>query len=222
MITSSVGPSVDDLRQYFRANERVLRRQVAGYYREQRSNVGSSGRRSAAGFSGRWFDWWRHESPAGSFAAVDFIAVEALSVQFPAHAVEAILRSEGALFDGMLREIPETLSLWEVPDDVLAPSGPLQELYRTLRTFDGVDAVKASKLLALKRPHLVPIYDRAVEAFVAPPRDGFWQLMRSWLREQGARDEIARATDTAPQGIALLRRVDVAIWMQVEHPEEDT
>ncbi|MCB0960863.1 MAG: hypothetical protein KDB04_15250 [Acidimicrobiales bacterium] len=216
-----IGTEITDLRAYFRDHQASLRRQVARYYADSPPSLDPPGRRRSTGYSGRWFDRLRLESPISSFAPVDFLAAEALSVQLPPHAVAAILLTERDYFDGLLRQIPEATALWEVAHDELSPGAPLQQLYEALRTFDDVDAVKASKLLALKRPALVPIYDRAVRTFLAPPRGGFWALVREWLSDEVARDEIMEATSTAPSGVGLLRRLDVAIWMQVEHPEKD-
>jgi len=42
-----------------------------------------------------------------------------------------------------------------------------------LRTLPGVDWVTAGKLMAAKRPRLIPILDNKVKNFLQPP-DGFF------------------------------------------------
>ncbi|MFI7336291.1 DUF6308 family protein, partial [Micromonospora aurantiaca] len=72
------------------------------------------------------------------------------------------------------------------PPDVTADtSTPLnfeEPAWRLLRAATGIDWVIAGKLLARKRPRLVPVYDRVVSCAYRT-RSGFWRWLHCKLRE---------------------------------------
>jgi hypothetical protein len=78
--------------------------------------------------------------------------------------------------------------------------------------------VTAGKLLAAKRPLLIPILDSHVERVLKPPKGRFWVTMYDQLADESQRQRITRACMSAPQGVALLRCIDVALWMHATQP----
>ncbi|MFD3586890.1 DUF6308 family protein [Streptomyces sp. NPDC058683] len=88
---------------------------------------------------------------------------------------------------------------------------------------DGSGRVAAGKLLARKRPHLIPMYDiRIKQLFERPKTDNsFWAAQAAALRaDKGAfRDQLVRLRDKAGigEGIGVLRVFDVVAWMQQGH-----
>lgn len=77
--------------------------------------------------------------------------------------------------------------------------------------------VRASKLMASKRPDLVPIRDRHLEAILGAP-DTWWD---PW-RQLASRPEIAELVDRVTPAhlvdrVTLLRRLDVILWMEAEY-----
>ena len=70
---------------------------------------------------------------------------------------------------------------------------------------------KISKLLATKRPHLVPIFDSVVEQQLGEVGN-YWTAYREALDPETAQ-RWTDATSGAPEGVSLLRRIDAAIWM---------
>ncbi len=84
---------------------------------------------------------------------------------------------------------------------------------------DGSGPVVAGKLLARKRPHLIPIYDiRIKQLFERPKTDhSFWAALAAALQaDNGAfYDQLARLRDKAGIGedIGVLRVFDVIAWM---------
>lgn len=89
--------------------------------------------------------------------------------------------------------------------------------YLRSRDFDGIGKVKAGKLLARKRPKLVPIVDSVVEKVVSPVSGPwpYWDAYRQFMSSTQHRARLeqvrpARVADT----ISLLRVLDVAVWLR--------
>jgi Family of unknown function (DUF6308) len=70
---------------------------------------------------------------------------------------------------------------------------PADELHAELRTLPGVDWVTAGKLLAAKRPRLIPILDNRVNDLLKPPEGLFWVSLRDELSDESCRAAIAQA-----------------------------
>jgi len=64
--------------------------------------------------------------------------------------------------DDLLVGISSAVNLWEASDERLAAIDPLRKLLT--RCPDGVGQAQASKLLARKRPRLVPVTDEIIVA----------------------------------------------------------
>ena len=74
--------------------------------------------------------------------------------------------------------------------------------------------VRASKLLAGKRPHLVPIRDSVVEQLLGAGTD-YWTPMRDILSDPELRRTLKFISNgVAPPNVSLLRRLDVILWME--------
>jgi hypothetical protein len=90
-------------------------------------------------------------------------------------------------------------------------------LHAALKGLDEVGGVTAGKLMAAKRPRLIPVYDAVVGGSLKPPVGRFWLTMRDQLADEGRRQVIAEACADAPAEVTLLRRIDVALWMGAKH-----
>lgn len=163
-------------------------------------------------FTGRWFEHFGAVGDPNRFEASDLIAVEALSVQVPPEAAAKLLVTEPDQFNALLRRIPRSLNMWDTPRDDLQ-NGPGAVLHTMLRTLSGVDWVIAGKLLAAKRPRLIPILDNKVRDLLQPPPARFWISMWDELSDASRRATITDICADAPADVSLLRRVDVALWM---------
>ena len=62
----------------------------------------------------------------------------------------------------MLSDIPSDVPLWEATDEQLAKRSSAWRLWDRLMDIPGVSTARASKLLARKRPHLMPILDSVI------------------------------------------------------------
>jgi hypothetical protein len=133
-------------------------------------------------FAGLAFDSLGHNLPS-EITADDLLAVTLLDVSWTPPAVRAMLEDQAEKF-GVLRRIDSRTTLWaETAGQQLCAE---ETMWEELRALPGVGRTKAGKLLARKRPLLVPIVD----------------------------DVIARAVGNSGKTWLTLRHCfDVAIWM---------
>jgi hypothetical protein len=152
------------------------------------------------------------------FTASDLLAVGLLSVQLPPRAVLDLL--EGALGEKaaeFLSQIPASIPLWsDDAEPLIKEGGPADSLWRLLDHEDGVGWVTAGKLLARKRPALIPVYDGVVRCAMGWPKD-FWAALRAALRQNNGQllaeiDDLMKRAEV-PSAITPLRGLDVAVWM---------
>ena len=154
---------------------------------------------------------------ANRFSADDIVAVGLLSVQIPPRACLTILEQRGDEFGSLLSEVPPDVDLWDADESVVDESSPAAALWTELTEIQDVGWVTAGKLLARKRPRLIPVYDSVVRAALNRRQgDGWWLPLRAVLRDGTQvveRLDALRATAAVGDDISLLRVLDVSIWM---------
>jgi hypothetical protein len=184
-------------------------------------------------FAGSTFDLLGRAGTEGSSNEVtlaDLLAVSLLDEPFDAAAVRA-LTEDGSIrtqVHDLLGGIPTGVDLASADKDVL---GKADGCFEVLDRLSNVGPTHASKLLARKRPHLVPIWDSVVGGLLRPHRYGHWLLMQAVVSNEeirshlgAARDssaiasDIANALRSATAGGALpvptdVRLLDVSAWM---------
>lgn len=153
------------------------------------------------------------------FTASDIVALGLLSVGLPARValdlLEGALGQEAAAF---LEQIPASASLWDADAEKLIKKGGLADsLWRLLEKQEGAGWVTAGKLLARKRPSLIPVYDNVVRCAFGWPRD-VWTSLRDALRQDNG-SFLATLNDLRqraglPFQVTSLRALDVAVWMR--------
>lgn len=190
-----------DLTVWFTDHADQVRRDLQGYF--------------AGGicpFTGRWFEDFAAIGNPNRFEASDVLAVEALSVKVLPEAAATLLITDTERFNGLLRHIPREQNLWEVPVSAVDVDSPAHDLYTALVGVDHIGWVVAGKLLAAKRPKLLPVLDKKVNDFLAPPKHQFWVSLHDELSDPARRETISDVCQVAPQHVSLLRRIDVALW----------
>lgn len=192
-----------DLAEWFSTNRRQVRRDLDRYFSGTLGDM----------FSGRWFDKFAAMGDANVFGPSDVLAVEALSVRVRPESAAKIIIADADRFSSLLQQIPDEVDLWDVDPSVIDVGSPAAELHAALDGLPHVGWVTAGKLMAAKRPRLIPILDKEVKALLKPPRGGFWMSMYEQLSVEARRRAIAEVCDVAPDGVSLLRRIDVALWM---------
>jgi hypothetical protein len=152
------------------------------------------------------------------FTASDLVAAQLLSVRVPARvALDLLEAALGEEVAESLRLIPTSVPLWaDDAEQLIRTGGPADTIWELLEHQDGVGWVTAGKLLARKRPSLIPVYDEVVRCAFGWPED-IWQALRAALRQEGGRfradvEGMMRRAGV-PSAVTVLRGLDVAIWM---------
>ncbi|GHK02364.1 hypothetical protein SY2F82_41610 [Streptomyces sp. Y2F8-2] len=165
---------------------------------------------------------------ANRFDSTDVVAITTLSVSLDAHGALTLLADRDGHFSRLLTQIPRDARLEDsASDKLIAPGGPAWELWERLADGnkypnkpDGSGPVIAGKLLARKRPHLIPIYDIRVKQLLERPKmdHSFWPALAVALRADGGafRDRLIHLRSKAGIGedIGILRVFDVIAWMK--------
>jgi len=198
-----IGSFAVDLGEWFQAHATEIKANLERYF------LGVGG----LPFNGRHFERFSAMGDPNRFVATDVLAVEALSVGVPPDSAARLISTEAEDFNVLLRHIPVDKNLWEVPWYVLADNGPAAKLHARMQDLDGVGWVTAGKLLAAKRPRLIPILDDLVKKVLEPPRNRFWSTMREQLSDENRREQINQVVSFALGDVTFLRRIDVAVWM---------
>ncbi|MEV0695868.1 DUF6308 family protein [Streptomyces sp. NPDC050388] len=155
---------------------------------------------------------------ADRITAEDLVAVQTLSVTVPASVALDILEGPlGAGLSGLLHAIPRDIDMVEAEVSDLALGSPAARAWQLLEDQPDVGWVIAGKLLARKRPRLLPVYDKVVRCALGRPRPSFWLALHAVLRE----DDCAlhrqllelRQAAGLPETVSALRVCDVAVWM---------
>lgn len=165
-------------------------------------------------YGGRHFETFIEMSDPDKFVPLDFLAIQALEVSIPSSSVLQVLGPKAETFNSRLNKLPK-VAIWQAERELFEPGGAALELYRLLDDLPDVGETKATKLMAAKRPNLIPIQDAFVEEELMVPKGRFWLPMNDQLVDESLRDFIADLTKGAPRNISLLRRIDVAVWMHV-------
>lgn len=141
----------------------------------------------------------------------DLLALTLLDVKVTPPGIRQVLTRDAALLSASLAAIPTDLPLWEADDATLERA---TQLYKHLKNVPSIKQVVAGKLLARKRPMLIPVVDKWVIDALKAPKNSYWVSIREALQDQARRDRIEACRATAPVSVSTLRLLDVIIWMQ--------
>ncbi|MFF3129096.1 DUF6308 family protein [Streptomyces sp. NPDC057908] len=161
---------------------------------------------------------------ADRITAEDLVAVQTLSVTVPASVALDILEDPlGARLSGLLHDIPRHIDMADADALVVAGGSPADQAWQLLEEQPDVGWVIAGKLLARKRPRLLPVYDKVVRCALGRPRPSFWLALHAALREddRALHRQLLELRQVAgvPETVSALRVCDVAVWMG--HRAED-
>jgi Family of unknown function (DUF6308) len=160
-------------------------------------------------FAGHTFDSLGN-NPPDQIVPDDLLAVTLLDVLWTSIAVRHLLYDQATEVRELLRRIDDKTALW-APDSSsqLSVAEPLWDL---LCRLPGVRDTRASKLLARKRPRLIPITDSIIVSAVGTPGQT-WVTLHHCFQNGGFRKSVESLRPENTEGISLLRIFDVAIWM---------
>lgn len=203
-------------------NEEEAARLLAAYYRRTADGLPA--------YTGSYCNSWAGggDSSAGAnmITADDLIAVSFLSVDISGEAAIGFLDTHKQKISGLLTEIPADRDLESMSGSefsgILGKSSPAQALWRVLRGHDtgrwGVGATKASKLMARKRPRLIPIYDSVVGPLMGLTRNSKGQWARwydAFTNDSGLSERLTRIRRISgiDDPISDIRVMDIVLWM---------
>jgi len=153
---------------------------------------------------------------AHEFTAEDLVAVTMLSVKVPAEAALRILGSDRSRLSELLRTIPTDRDLVEVDPSEIDHEWAPWLLDDALSDLTGLGRTTVSKLIARKRPRLIPIYDREVNKVLTLNKGPLWRPLAEALQanERALHLNLISLRDEAEIGddISPLRVLDVLVW----------
>ncbi len=159
---------------------------------------------------------------ANTVTADDLIAVQTLSVRIPTQAALDLLEGElGGQLSDLLSAVPTGVDMVEAETADLDPASRAHKAWDLLCKQRGIGWVTAGKLLARKRPRLLPVYDQVVRCALGRPESP-WLDLRTALRENDCalHRELTALRQAAglTAAVSVLRVCDVVLWMG--HREE--
>ena len=181
-----------------------------------------------ARYSGAYFDrlggGGDRPETAYQFTAEDLLAVSMLSVRIGGYHALHVLDYQARELNDLLAEIPVGIALADPQAErLIAENGPAQKLWQTVRDIkprhkdNKLGPVAAGKLLARKRPELIPVYDSRVKKVLGRPRidRSWWRDLRCQLiKDQDLVRELESVRARARAGrLSLLRTFDIMCWM---------
>ena len=119
---------------------------------------------------------------ASEFTAEELLAVTMLSVRIEGYHALEILHYRADELNGLLAQIPHDIALQDPGAEVhIAKDGPAWRLWDAICDIEPrpesnrIGPIAAAKLLARKRPRLLPVYDSRIKKVLNRPRmDNQW------------------------------------------------
>lgn len=117
-----------------------------------------------------------------SIGPADFTAVSMLSVDIPAQAAIRLLGRDALEITELLQRIPPDKDIIDIsPEDLTTPSAASQLWDVLRRGRDGLGRTRTSKLVAAKRPRLIPIWDSFIEEATGLDTSDYWRQFQRVL-----------------------------------------
>jgi hypothetical protein len=147
-----------------------------------------------------------------------------LSVRIEKYHAQHVLDYQASELNGLLAQIPLGIALQDPEAGALiAEGGPAWRLWDAIRDIkprpkrNRIGPVAAGKVLARKRPELIPVYDSRVKKVLKRPQvdNRWWRDLRDQLiNDQALVRELESVRTKAGAGhMSLLRVFDVMCWM---------
>lgn len=180
-------------------------------------------------YTGSFFERFLDRDHPDELTANDFLAVSMLGVNVPANAAIWIMTDGRDEVGDLLRAVGPFDRFIGDEEANLSPNGHAWKLWRLLRSrrwpeggaASGLGRTILSKLLAAKRPHLIPVYDKHVgSALLEDPDQDIWALWHERFQGEAGRElmkeaESLRQEAGVGEDVSVLRIIDISIWMRV-------
>jgi Family of unknown function (DUF6308) len=145
------------------------------------------------------------------FTDSDFLAVGFLDTPIKALSYRQ-LKERRTELTALLSKVSAKVPLWEMSGATYEAANSLNS---ALRDIDGLGPTRVSKLMARKRPRLIPILDSRVREFFEGQTENFWMPLSIALEDEVLRKDIdaLQSGDETAYKLSTLRLLDIAIWM---------
>lgn len=158
--------------------------------------------------------------------AADLLALEMLSESVGGQAALGVVETHADEIERLLVQIPEDAKMEEITqaefEKWLGEGSPAARLWDLLVQEKGsrwnIGTTRASKILARKRPHLIPIYDKVVRRERLGERSGdHWRDWFDVFHGPDGPDLVKRLGDIRDEvnqkDLSLIRILDIILWM---------
>lgn len=173
------------------------------------------------GYTGGKFDTF---DPTGSrsasmhtFTSDDLLSLSLLSTPVPGRAALELLERQRRRFENLLEDLGPDRDLVNEPSVSRDQFAPAWALWRALDELPGMGPTRVSKLMARKRPRLIPVFDDVLATTVFAKSTNHWMDLWAELRASGRslHDRLAdlRLQAGLDESISALRVFDVCAWM---------
>lgn len=174
------------------------------------------------GFTGSIFDTFdpsgTRERSADVFTSDDMVALSLLSISVPIRAAVELLSHQRERFSGLLGAVGPDRDLVDETSTARDAFAPAWSLWGALMELPGVGATTASKLMARKRPRLIPVFDSVINRHVLGGRGSLWAALHHALtvddRVLFKKLVSLRRVAELPEAVSPLRVFDVLAWME--------
>lgn len=177
-------------------------------------------------FTGSRFNTLANAEQPNRITERDILAVSMLSVNIPAETTIWLLEEGGEPVSGLLAEIPD-VPIWSEKANLESGSYAAQ-LWELLRQTNwhgsdlktGMGRTKTSKLLAAKRPALIPVWDSVTMEYFFGSREvndwAEWQQRLRGPEGQTLRGAVEQVREKVPAAshLSVLRTIDIVGWMR--------
>lgn len=168
---------------------------------------------------------WDGFDPSGTreesrdiFTADDLLSASLLSADIHPTAILRILGSDAVDLASAIKTLGSDRDLASLDASEVGELEASSTIWQALRSIPHIGPTRASKLIARKRPHLIPIYDKVLgNAVYGGTSQGQWVRMHAALTADGGAlsDHLTTLRDLSglPEWISLLRIFDVIAWL---------
>jgi hypothetical protein len=115
----------------------------------------------------------------------------------------------------------------DIKPEALTSNSAASQLWKFLRAGkDGIGRTRASKLLAAKRPRLLPIWDSFVESATGLDTSDNWRKFQAVLCADDSAiwrwlTQLRKGVLFIPADVAPLRVLDILLWKSVEESQSN-
>ncbi len=178
-------------------------------------------------YTGAYFETYVPTDP-DDLEPADLVAVTLLSINISSRTDGSLtpsailkLNSMREVVNARLAALPADVALHELSgrgyERILGPESHADILYRLLRHDAGLPRVATSKLLARKRPHLIPIRDSVTEGALGwKSEDSWWRPWWLALSDPAvveSAEALRQQAGPSARHLSVLRCADIALWM---------